>query len=62
MFLTTMLLAWLNAAHRATAWTCTRHWQRHLTTKNGHDGRQLELQKVGHDSCIDCDCSIVEMC
>ena len=61
--LTTMLLAWQNAAHRATAWTLAWHWQRHFTTKNGHDGRQLELQIVGHDSCIDCDCSmIVEMC
>ena len=57
-----MLLAWRNAAHRATAWTSAWHQRRHLTTKNGYDGRQLELQIVGHDSRIDCDCSIVEMC
>ena len=31
-----------------------------LQQKNGHDGRQLELQIVGHNSCIDCECSIVE--
>ena len=60
--LTTMLLAWRNAAHRATAWTWAWHRRRHLTTKNGHNGRQLELQIVGHDSCIDRDCSIVETC
>ena len=61
-FFTTMLLAWRNAAHRATAWTWAWLWWRHLTTKNGHDSRQLELQIVGHNSCVYCDCSVVETC
>ena len=33
-----------------------------LEQKDGHDGRHLKLQIAGHDSCIDCECSIIEMC
>ena len=33
-----------------------------IQQKMGMMVRQLELQIVGHDSCIDCDCSIVETC
>ena len=28
-----------------------------LQQKDGHDGRHLQI--AGHDSCIDCECSIV---